>query len=319
MASKPQELSTARRRSCITTLLVLVGMSPATTPAFAQKLSPFATINAEAASSNISVQHLRGNISVLEGSGGNIGVLAGRDGLLMVDDGIAVSQQKIATALHSIDAGPLRYVINTHWHWDHTDGNGWVRNAGATIIGHENTVRWLSRTVRVVEWDHTFAPVPAADRPSLIVTTGITLKFDGETIRIRHYNPGHTNGDLSVYFSSADVLQVGDTWWNGYYPFIDYVTGGSIDGMIRAANANIASATDQTVIIPGHGPVGGRAELTEYRDMLVTIRAKVAELKSQGKSLDEVLAAKPTAAYDAKWGNSVIDPALFTSLVYRGV
>jgi glyoxylase-like metal-dependent hydrolase (beta-lactamase superfamily II) len=142
---------------------------------------------------------------------------------------------------------------------------------------------------------------------------------DGETVRIKHYGRGHTDGDMSVYFAKADVLQTGDTVWNGVYPFIDYVTGGSIDGAIRAANANIAMATNHTRVIPGHGPSGSRADLVAFRDMLLAIRNKVAALKSQGRSLSEVIVAKPTAAYDAKWGGSVISGALFTALVYRGV
>ena len=143
--------------------------------------------------------------------------------------------------------------------------------------------------------------------------------MDGETVRIRHYEHGHTDGDMSVYFAKADVLQTGDTFWNGIYPFIDYVTGGSIDGAIRAANANLAMASDNTVVIPGHGPVGNRAQLMEFRDMLVAIRARIAALKARGNSLQQVLAAKPTASYDAQWGTSVINGALFTALVYRGV
>jgi glyoxylase-like metal-dependent hydrolase (beta-lactamase superfamily II) len=124
---------------------------------------------------------------------------------------------------------------------------------------------------------------------------------------------------MSVYFVKADVLQTGDTFWNGVYPFIDYATGGSIDGAIRAANVNLAMATDHSIVIPGHGPIGDRTQLIEFRDMLVAVRAKVAALKAQGKSVDEVVAARPTARYDAKWGTSVINGALFTALVYRGV
>jgi glyoxylase-like metal-dependent hydrolase (beta-lactamase superfamily II) len=138
-------------------------------------------------------------------------------------------------------------------------------------------------------------------------------------VRIRHYQHGHTDDDMSVYFAKANVLQTGDTFWNGMYPFIDYVTGGSIDGAIRAANANLAMAGNNTIVIPGHGPVGNRAQLIEFRDMLVAIRAKVAALKAKGNSLEQVLAAKPSASYDAKWGTSVINGALFTALVYRGV
>jgi glyoxylase-like metal-dependent hydrolase (beta-lactamase superfamily II) len=281
--------------------------------------SPVVKINAEAASADIVVQPLRGNISVLMGSGGNIAVLSAAGGKLMVDAGIAVSREKLGAALDRLGPGRPKYVVNTHWHWDHTDGDGWVHALGATIIAHENTLKHLSETVRVEDWSFTFKPVPPEARPTVLVQKSKTLSFEGETIAIGYYGPSHTDGDLYVYFKEADVLLTGDTWWNGYYPFIDYVAGGSIDGMIQAANINIAQATDRTIIVPGHGPVGDRSQLVEYRDMLVGIRDNVAKLKMQGKSLDESIAAKPTAAYDAKWGSFVIDPAFFTRLVYRGV
>src|SRR5262249_42228553 len=125
--------------------------------------------------------------------------------------------------------------------------------------------------------------------------------------------------DISVNFTDADVFHAGDTWWNGVYPFIDYSTGGSIDGAIRAAEANVAAVTEKTIVIPGHGPVGGRSDLAEFRDMLVAIRENVTALKKQGRSLEETIAAKPTASYDAKWGQFLITPTIFTGLVYQGV
>jgi glyoxylase-like metal-dependent hydrolase (beta-lactamase superfamily II) len=312
-------MTTNSKRALLSAGLLVCGFAVLSAPSKASAETPYTVINAAAAANPITVDRLRGNISALEGSGGNIGVLSGPDGLLLVDAGIAVSQQKIVDALHRIDPGALRYVINTHWHWDHTDGNGWVRRAGATIIADKNAVKRLQQDVRVVEWDHTFTPVPKADLPNRVITADMTMHFDGETIRIRHYRPGHTDGDMSVYFVKADVLQTGDTFWNGVYPFIDYATGGSIDGAIRSANVNLTLATGHSIVIPGHGPVGDRAQLIAFRDMLVAVRAKVAALKAQGKSVDEVVAAKPSAAYDAKWGKSVIDGALFTALVYRGV
>ncbi len=136
---------------------------------------------------------------------------------------------------------------------------------------------------------------------------------------MKYYGPCHTDGDIWAYFVESDVLATGDTWWNGYYPFIDNENGGSIDGMIRAANANIAKVNDHTAIVPGHGPIGSKKELIEYRDMLVGVRANVAALKSSGKSRSEAIAAKPTADYDSKWGGFVIDGAFFTRLVYDGL
>ena len=146
------------------------------------------------------------------------------------------------------------------------------------------------------------------------------LKLNGLSLGLKHYGPAHTDSDISVTFAEANVVHVGDTFWNGIYPFIDYSTGGSIDGMIAASNANLAATTNDTIIIPGHGkPVSNKAELQDFRDMLVAIRDNVATLKKQGKSRDETVAAKPTAAFDAKWGQFVIDPGFFTRLVYEGV
>ncbi len=281
--------------------------------------TPYDVINHAAATSPIIVHHLRGKISMLEGSGGNIGVLAGPEGKLMVDCGIAVSQAKIEHALAELGPGRLRYAILTHWHWDHSDGDGWVRRTGATLIADKLAVQRLTQTIRVVEWGHTFTPVPAKDLPNAVLTGDKLLRLNGETVRIRHYRPGHTDGDLSALFERANILQTGDTFWNGMYPFIDYVAGGSIDGAIAAANANIAMIGPHTLIIPGHGPVGDRNALIAFRDMLVSVRGRVAALKAQGKSLEEVQAAHPTADFDAKWGGSVINGKLFTALVYRGV
>jgi glyoxylase-like metal-dependent hydrolase (beta-lactamase superfamily II) len=284
----------------------------------AAQQTPYAVINAAAESSQIAVQPLRGGVSMLQGSGGNMAVFAGPEGMMLIDDGISVSETKIEAALRRIAPVPIRYAVNTHWHWDHADGNAWVHRDGAVLIAHANTAKHLVQTIRVEEWGHTFPPAPKEGQIAQLVSGERSMSFGGETVRLRPYVPSHTDGDLSAYFTNADVLLTGDTWWNGLYPFIDYVAGGSIDGMIRAAEANVAMAGPRTIVVPGHGPIGGRAELVEYRDMLVAIRRNVAALKKQGRSLPETIAAKPTAEFDAKWGRAIIDPALFTSLVYRG-
>lgn len=298
--------------------LTLIGIALLTAPAWARKPTPYDTINVAAARGPVTVHRLRGGVAMLDGSGGNIGVLTAPDGMMMVDAGIAVSEAKIKAALAQLGPQPLRTVILTHWHWDHSDGDGWVRRAGATLLADPVAVARLTQTNTIVEWGHTFTPVAPSALPSESVPGDKTLHFGGETVRIGHYRAGHTDGDMSVYFQKADVLQTGDTFWNGVYPFIDYVTGGSIDGAIRAANENLRLAGPNTIVIPGHGPVGDRAALTAFRDMLVAVRGKVAALKAQGKTLGEVEAARPTAQFDAKWGRSVIDGQLFTALVYRG-
>ena len=272
-----------------------------------------------AASAQIAVEKLRGGVSVLSGAGGNIAVLPGPDGKLLVDAGFAGARPKISEALAGISSDPIMHLINTHWHFDHTDGNEWIQKTGATILAHENTRKHLSTTTRVAGWDFTFPPAPEGAIPTKVFESNTVLELNGATVALNGYPPAHTDGDISVHFAEEDILHVADTFWNGYYPFIDYSTGGSIDGMIRATESNLAAVTNKTIIIPGHGPVADKAQLTTYRDLLVTVRDKVAALKTRGQSLDEVLAAKPTADYDAKWGGGFMSPRMFTGLVYLGV
>jgi glyoxylase-like metal-dependent hydrolase (beta-lactamase superfamily II) len=288
--------------------------------AFAEARNLVDLIRDSAAKTPIKVYKLRGEVSILEGSGGNIAVLVGNDGKAFVDAGITASRPRILEAANGLSRDPITHLINSHWHFDHTDGNDWLNAEGAAIIAHENTHKRLMSAQRVDDWDFNFTPSPLAAVPTEIFSSEKTLSLNGATLRLKHYDPAHTDSDISVSFSEADILHVGDTYWNGIYPFIDYSTGGSIGGMIDATEANLAAVTDKTIVIPGHGaPVSNRAELSAYRDMLVAIRDNVARLKQQGRSLEETIAEKPTAAFDAHWGKFVITPALFTRLVYEGV
>jgi glyoxylase-like metal-dependent hydrolase (beta-lactamase superfamily II) len=271
------------------------------------------------ADSDLVLTPLRGNITVITGSGGNITVFSGNEGKFLVDAGISKSKEKLKTALDQISPAPLKYVVNTHWHWDHTDGDAWMHAAGAVIVAHTNTMKHLSEITHVNAWNWTFDPVSVEARPTLLVNKGKTFSFSGTTIEVENFGGGHTDGDLWVYFKDADVLALGDTFWNGIYPYIDNEDGGSIDGAIKWANQAVAYTTDHTIVVPGHGAVGNRAQLIEFRDMLVTVRSTVAALKQQGKSLDEIVAAKPTAAFDAKWGNFVFNGDQFTRMVYAGL
>lgn len=288
--------------------------------AFAEARNIVNMMRDDAAKAPIKVHKLRNNIAVLEGSGGNIGVLTGRDGKVFIDAGITASRPRILDAVNSLSADPIRYLINTHWHFDHADGNEWLNAAGAKIIAHENTRKHLASTQRVEDWDFNFPALPPPAIPSEVFSSEKTLSLNGVTLHLKHRERAHTDSDITVTVPEADVLHCGDTYWNGIYPFIDHSTGGSIDGMIKATEANIAAASSKTIVIPGHGqPVSNKAELTSYRDMLVGIRDNVARLKGQGRSLDEIVAAKPTAAFDQKWGQFVIGPAFFTKLVYEGL
>ena len=281
--------------------------------------SPVVIIRNAAATAKINVTKLRGNVSVLEGSGGNITVLTGPDGKLLVDAGITASRPQITEALASLSDDPVKHLINSHWHFDHTDGNEWLHSIGAEITAHENTRKHLSVTTRVEDWNFTFPPAPAGALPTKLFNSEQTLHLNGATLALKRYAPAHTDSDISVHFTDADIIDVADTLWNGHFPFIDYSTGGSIDGMIRAAEANVARVTDKTIVIPGHGPIGNKSQVIEFRDMLVAVREKVSQLKKQGRSIEEAVAAKPTADYEAKWGGYVIDGKTFTTLVYAGV
>ncbi|MBD9508156.1 MBL fold metallo-hydrolase [Ensifer sp. ENS10] len=287
---------------------------------FAKSQSIVDMIRDAAAKTPINVHKMRAGVSILEGSGGNIAVLTGADGKVLIDGGITASRPRLLEALAGLGKEPIRHLINTHWHFDHTDGNEWLNGEGAAILAHENTRKHLMEVVKVEDWDFEFPRPPLAAVPSETVGDEMSLKLDKSTLMLKHHPNAHTDGDISVSFGEADIVHTGDLYWNGIYPFIDYSTGGGIDGTIKAVEDILSKVTAETIVIPGHGqPLSKKSELDDYRTMLVDIRGNVAKLKAEGKPIDEVIAAKPTAAFDAKWGQFVISPEFFTRLVYHGV
>ena len=271
-----------------------------------------------AAAAKITTQTLRGGVSVLSGSGGNIGVLAGKDGVVVIDSGVATSQPQLTQALAALSSAKVTHLINTHWHFDHTDGNEWMHAQGASILAHENTRIRLS-TPQYMEAIETHFPAAAKGAwPVKTFADKMTLRANGEEMRLEHVAPAHTDTDLLVHFVHADVIHAGDIWFNNVYPLIDVSSGGRIDGMIAGASRVLQLAGKQTIIIAGHGPVGDATALTAYRDMLAAVRDRVVELKQKGMTLEEAVAAKPTAPFDAVWGkNPSVGPDVFARLVYR--
>ena len=321
----------SRRQFILTSAALGVGASLAGTrhssaaaaaaAAAEEKAGVVQTFRASAAAAQVEVVELRGGIRMLVGSGGNIGVFPGKDGKLLVDAGLAGSKPQIGEALAKLGGGErVAVVVNTHWHFDHTDGNEWLHEAGAAIVGHENCRKRMSASTRVEAWDFTFPPSPEGARPVATIRHDLTLHFNGAPVVLETYGgPRHTDTDVCVTFPDADVFHAGDTYWNGHYPFIDYSTGGSINGMIQAVEQNLQKLGARTQVIPGHGPLGDRSSMAEFRDVLAGARDAVAAMKKQGKTLEEVVAAKPTAKHDAEWGDFVINPATFAALVYAGV
>ena len=300
---------------------------PRSLAAFAQTASgqkPMQTINndmvaqmrASGATAKLTTQKLTDTVSVIFGSGGNVAVLTGPDGKVIVDSGFGTSAPQFKAALTALSSDPLRVLINTHWHFDHTDGNEWMHNAGALIVAHENTRARLSTPQEIAAFGMHFDAAPAAALPQQTFTEQANLFFNQESIALRYYPPAHTDSDILVHFTHNNVVHAGDILFNGMYPMIDLGTKGNIAGMIGAANKTLALADGQTKIIPGHGPMADRAMLEQYRDMMVTVHDRVSKLKQSGKSVDEAVAAKPTADLDAKWGKGRIGNDFFVKLVY---
>ncbi|CAN5453644.1 MBL fold metallo-hydrolase [soil metagenome] len=267
----------------------------------------------------LTIQPLRDKVFLISGSGGNVLVHDGPDGKLIVDTGFATSRTQMSEAFASISPQPLRLLIDTHWHFDHTDGNDWIHAAGATIVSHRKTVTRMQHTQFIPEFEGVFPPRTKAALPTVTFERKKTLHFNRQTIELARYTPAHTDTDISVYLAEADVLHTGDASFNGLYPFIDYSSGGSIDGMIAACEENLVLAGPSTLIVCGHGTAGRRADILSFKEMLENVRHTVVKLKRAGASEEEVLSRKPTAQYDQEWGGGFISADLFTWLVYRGV
>lgn len=279
-------------------------------------LSPAPVVAQDFSQVQITTTPLRENTFLLTGAGGNMVASTGPDGTFLVDDQYAPLSARISEALGKIGRLPVRFIINTHWHFDHTGGNEAFGQSGSVILAHDNVRQRMSTEQFIAAFDRKIPASPAGALPVITFTEGVTLHLNGDTIEVVHVANAHTDGDALVRFRKANVLHMGDTMFNGGYPFIDLSSGGSIDGLLAAHARALTLADGQTIIIPGHGAQTDRATLVAYRDMLQQARDRIAALKAQGKTRDEVIAAAPTAEWDATFGTGFIKPPQFIGFVY---
>lgn len=254
-------------------------------------------------------------IYMLQGSGGNIGVSAGEDGVLLIDTQFAEIVEKIKSAIAEISSGPIRVVLNTNWHYDHTYGNEPFGKSGALIIAHENSRMRMMNEQYFADFNMTIPVFPEAALPVLTFKDSLTLHFNGDEIQLFHIKNAHSDADIVIYFRKANVIHTGDLYFSALYPYIDVSHGGSIDGMIAASEKILGIIDENTKIIPGHGSLSDREGLTKFRDMLVTLRDRIKGLIREGKTLEEVLASKPTADFD-KDQAPLISPEMFVKIIY---
>jgi len=249
----------------------------------------------------LTAQRLSDSIFVLFGEGGNIGVSTGLDGTFIIDDQFADSGDAISAAVAEISDRPILYVINTHWHYDHNGSNEHFGKAGSVIIAHDNVRKRMISGGYLGAIDVEIAPASIESLPVITFSDTMTLHLNGDAVYMLHAASSHTDGDGIIWFKDSNIIHMGDTFLNGIYPSIDLDSGGSINGIIRAADTVLSFIDDQTQIIPGHGPVGNKADLEEYRNMCVVLRDRVTDMKENGMTLEEVINTAPTRDYDAKW------------------
>jgi cyclase len=267
----------------------------------------------------VRAQALRGGVYMLTGAGGNIGLSVGDDAAFLVDDQFAPLTQKIIAAVAGVTAKPIKFVVNTHWHGDHTGGNENLGKTGALLVAHDNVRKRMSVEQFNEVFNRRTPPSPAAALPVVTFTDSVTFHINGDDLVAFHIPPAHTDGDVIIHFTRADVIHMGDTYFATGYPYIDVSSGGNVNGIIGVADRVLAMCGAQTIVIPGHGPVSDCTKLRAYRTMVATVRDRVQAEIRKGRTKEQIAAAKLTADLDPTWGRGFINGDGIVDLVYRSL
>jgi glyoxylase-like metal-dependent hydrolase (beta-lactamase superfamily II) len=267
----------------------------------------------------IQTEKVADNVFMLVGAGGNIGVSAGKDCVLMIDTSYAPLADKIKAAIAAVSGKPIQYVVNTHWHQDHVGGNEYFAKAGAVVVAHDNVRKRVSTEQVVKILNKTVPPLPESALPVITFSRNVTFHLNGNEIFIFHIERAHTDGDAIVHFKKSNVIHMGDIYFNGTYPFIDLSAGGSINGMIAAVKRILLLCDQNTKVMPGHGHLSNKAELQEYLKMLVAVRDRVSSELRAGQPLAAVIASQPTRDFDPVWGKGFMKPEQFVTIVYESL
>ncbi len=277
-------------------------------------------VNAQDENVTISTTKLTNNTYMLKGSGGNIIVSVGQDGVFMVDDQFAPLTEKIKEAISNITDQPVKFVINTHWHSDHTGGNENFGELGAIIVSHDNVKKRLSTEQFSEFFNRTVPPLSEKGLPIITFSDNMTISQNGDEIKVIHVDNGHTDGDSIVYFTKNNVIHVGDDFTDKSYPFIDISSGGSIDGLISSLQTISSIVDDETKVISGHTGISNKTKVIDLTNMLTDVRQNVSQMIEDGKSLEEIIAVKPTSNYDEiYYEHSTIKPEDFVTHIYQSL
>lgn len=257
---------------------------------------------------------------MLSGKGGNVAVSTGSDGLLLIDDDYVDMADKTRAAIKAISDQAVKFLINTHWHFDHTGGNEMLGDSGTIIVAHDNVRERLLSGGAIKAFNMTVEPAKEKALPVVTFADSMSFHWNNETIDVIHpSSSAHTDGDAVIFFKNDNVLHMGDLYFNNMYPFIDASSGGSMKGVIDSVTMLIEKIDDQTRIIPGHGALSNKSELIEYRNMLQAVYTKILALKNNGKTLEQVIAAKPSADFDEKWNGGFLKADVWVGIIYTAI